>query len=172
MGDLVIKKADGKKVVIKPDGSKIDYEQYIATKYPPDSPELRGGDVLVLGAGFSHSITKAAPVMESFLFEAKKNGFYDPMDRHQTLCKAVNHYFGDEEGISANIEELATLLTDESNEFFSVIKRKESYNQLLEVIKSTLSPVWDKAVNSGKINDYRKLAKSCVRHKVPVISFN
>lgn len=139
---------------------------------PDMTPRLRSRDVLVLGAGFSKALTPEAPVMNDFLHLAAKRKTYDPKGRHAELAAVVRQYFGCDEGLRANIEELATFLVSRANEIPLQSQRELAYRQLLDVVKYTLAPLWDEVRSGDLVVSAGNLANACVENNVPIISFN
>lgn len=137
-----------------------------------DFGELKSGDILVLGAGATHSLVSDSPLLTNFLLSAKTQGAYDPDRRHTTLRDTVVHYFGDRDGVNANIEELATFLTSTSRDPFVPFDRDAAYRQLLEVVRQTLSSVWPKLTANGAHRHLVYLATRCAELQVPIVTFN
>lgn len=139
--------------------------------FDPADAQVRKGDILVLGAGFSRALTDKAPLMKGFLTAPTVKGAYVP-EFHIELTRALLQYFGGKLE-DVNIEELATFLADESSEgwppFFN---RKAAYDQLVWVITNTLAPAWDGALESPSLPFARLLAKNCVAEQVPIVTLN
>ena len=133
---------------------------------------LGKGDVLVLGAGFSRSLTEKAPTMKGFLVSSMKIGTYQPDGRDIELEKVLHQYFGNrlEE---VNIEELATFLADEFREDPpSSLDGRAAYNRLIWVITDTLADSWQAAKQSKSLPLVRSLARKSVAQEIPIITLN
>ena len=130
--------------------------------------QLREGDVLVLGAGFSSALTDKAPTMKGFLVASAATGALAP--EYVDLGRALNQFFGLKLG-DINIEELATFLVDEFRTDRSYHPHG-AYDELIRVITDTLAKAWDGAKESASLHLARAMASICVEKHVPVLTLN
>lgn len=147
-------------------------------------------DCFVIGAGFSHAYSAAAPLMRGFLTKAIEVGAFIPTKHdmlvpeilrhtigeqktggsHKELAEIASRYFGEFDDI--NIEQLATFLRADTAPYTGKEPRDRAYEQLLLVITNTLREIYSQPRTEATKLLFAEFASALVNWEIPIISFN